>query len=105
MEVFMAALYPYLFYYLAAVNVISIILMTYDKIISKRENVKLRIPEKTLLWLIILGGALGTLLIMLLMRHKTKHLSFKILAPLLLIAWAFICGAVIYYHIALLGFM
>ncbi len=44
-----------------------------------------RIPEKTLFCLGLLGGALGGILGMELFRHKTKHASFKIGMPLLLI--------------------
>lgn len=44
-----------------------------------------RIPEKTLFGLALFGGALGGILGMSIFRHKTKHASFKIGMPLLLI--------------------
>ena len=80
-------IYPYIFYYLAAINLISLILMIYDKIVSKTGNVKLRIPEKTLLLLAVLGGALGVFIGIYLFRHKSRHTNFKIITPLFLILW------------------
>ncbi len=44
-----------------------------------------RIPEKTLILLSLIGGALGGFLGMQIYRHKTKHMKFKILVPLFLI--------------------
>ena len=44
-----------------------------------------RISEKTLFLSAIFGGGLGGILGMLLFRHKTKHLSFKIGIPLIFV--------------------
>ncbi len=44
-----------------------------------------RIPETTFFLLSILGGSIGTLLGILLVRHKTKHLSFKLGIPAIII--------------------
>jgi len=44
-----------------------------------------RVPEKRLLCYAALGGALGVLLGMYHFRHKTKHWSFRIGIPLLLL--------------------
>lgn len=44
-----------------------------------------RIPESTLLLLSFLGGSAGALLGMILCRHKTKHIKFRILVPLSLL--------------------
>ena len=62
--------------YLAIISLISIIVCIYDKKISKKNRVELRIPEKTLLMLSFFGGALGGSLAMSLFRHKTKHWYF-----------------------------
>lgn len=42
-----------------------------------------RIPEKTLLLLALLGGALGAYVGMKAFHHKTQHTKFKIIVPLL----------------------
>lgn len=47
-----------------------------------------RIPESTLLLLSFLGGSAGALLGMILCRHKTKHIKFRILVPLSLLLHA-----------------
>ena len=45
-----------------------------------------RIPERTLFLLALFGGALGGVIGMRAFRHKTKHASFVIGMPLLLVA-------------------
>lgn len=44
-----------------------------------------RIPEATFFTLAIIGGCIGCLAGMYLFRHKTKHLTFVIGMPLILI--------------------
>lgn len=71
---------------LIAIGGMSFILfaaMGIDKTLAKRGA--WRIPEKTLFLLAVFGGALGGIIGMQLFRHKTKHISFKIGMPLLLI--------------------
>ncbi len=48
---------------------------------------KKRIPEKTLWKIAWFGGAIGMWIGMLVFRHKTKHLSFKLGLPSLSIIW------------------
>ena len=43
-----------------------------------------RIPEKTLFLVAALGGSIGSLLGMYLVRHKTQHLTFTLGMPLIL---------------------
>ena len=69
--------------YLAAVNGIAFLLCGIDKWKACRE--RWRIPEKTLFLSAIAGGSVGFLLGMQLFRHKTKHKSFTIGIPLILI--------------------
>ena len=57
--------------------------MGIDKLKARAK--KWRIPERSLFLLAALGGALGGLLGMLAFRHKTKHRSFVIGMPLLLL--------------------
>lgn len=69
--------------YLALVNLVSFFLMWSDK----RRAVKgtWRIRERTLLLFDFLGGSLLGLAAMLLLRHKTRSLKFRILVPLFLL--------------------
>lgn len=63
------------------VNLIGFVLMRIDK--QKAVKGQFRIPERTF-WLIgLLGGAIGTLIGMKTFRHKTKHRSFTIGMPFL----------------------
>ncbi len=88
-----------LFGYIAVVSLISIIVCIYDKKISKRNNVKLRIPEKTLFIWSALGGSLAMFITMKLIRHKTKHLSFMIGIPVIFILQVALIVALAYFKI------
>ena len=68
--------------FLAAVSLVTFIAYGVDKVKAKRGSE--RISERRLLALAFVGGAAGALLGMLLFRHKTRHLKFIILVPLLL---------------------
>lgn len=71
----------YLYFgYLAVMNALEFILMLADKNFAKKR--KWRISEKTLLLVAIFGGALGGLVAMYLVRHKTKHWYFVLIMPL-----------------------
>ena len=88
-----------LFGYIAVISLISIIVCIYDKKISKRNNVKLRIPEKTLFLWSALGGSLAMFITMKLIRHKTKHLSFMIGIPVIFILQVALIVALAYFKI------
>jgi uncharacterized membrane protein YsdA (DUF1294 family) len=62
-------------------NIVGIFIMGEDKKRAKKHEY--RISERTLWFVSIIGGAVGTTIGMQLFRHKTKHLSFKIGFPLL----------------------
>ena len=81
--------------YLLIMSLISIIVCIYDKKISKKNNVKLRVPEKTLLLLSALGGGVAMYLCMLTVRHKTKHVKFMLGIPVIMILQAAIAAAII----------
>jgi uncharacterized membrane protein YsdA (DUF1294 family) len=55
--------------------------------IDKRRARKgaFRIPEATLFSIAIIGGSIGSILGMLIFRHKTKHWYFKIGLPIILL--------------------
>ena len=69
--------------YLIIINLITFILMIIDKILAIRK--KQRISEFHLLTITIFGGSIGTLLAMILAKHKIRKLKFILLVPLLLI--------------------
>ena len=71
--------------YIAVMSFISIIVCIWDKKISKKNKVELRIPEAVLLILSALGGSVAMLTTMLLTRHKTKHVKFMLGIPVIII--------------------
>lgn len=64
----------------ACVNVAVFLLYGLDKL--KAQRGKWRIPEKTLLLGTWLLGGVGAWLAMRTFRHKTKHLAFRLSAPI-----------------------
>ena len=72
------------------INTVAYLVMSDDK--RRARQRRERIPEKTLFLLALIGGALGVLLAMNVKRHKTKHLSFRVGVPLLLLLNAIIYG-------------
>ena len=74
--------------YIAIISIISIIVCIYDKKISKKNKVELRIPERNLLILSALGGSVAMFITMLLTRHKTKHIKFMLGIPIIIIIQA-----------------
>ena len=73
----------YFLIYLLLINALGFLLMLIDK--WKAINNRWRVPEKTLFLTAILGGSIGVLAGMHLFRHKTKHRSFTIGIPAILI--------------------
>ena len=85
--------------YIAVISLISIIVCIYDKKISKRGDVKLRIPEKSLFIWSALGGSLAMFITMKLIRHKTKHVSFMVGIPVIFILQVALIVALAYFKI------
>ena len=69
--------------YLIFMNLLAFLLMGLDKAKARRN--RWRIPEKTLFLSSILGGSIGAILGMQVFRHKTKHASFRIGMPCILV--------------------
>lgn len=80
----------YLLVLLAVMSVFLFAMMGIDK--GKARRGRWRIPEKTLFVFALLGGAVGGTAGMFLFRHKTKHLSFRLLFPLLAAAQLALCA-------------
>ena len=66
--------------YLVVINIISFILMIFDKRQAKKK--KYRIPETSLIVISFIGGGIGTFLGMIIAHHKTRNLKFIILVPI-----------------------
>ena len=84
---------PYFFLFLGLINLWAVLVCAYDKAAAKAG--KWRVKERTLWFISLIGGSLGMLVTMSLIRHKTKHRSFMIGLPILLVLqvllllWAF----------------
>ena len=73
----------FLYLYLLIINALGFLLMLVDKF--KARNGLWRIPEATLMGVAALGGSIGSLAGMYLVRHKTQHPKFTVGIPALLI--------------------
>ena len=74
----------YILSWLIAVNIMAFIVFWLDK--KRAEKAKTRISESSLLVLTLFGGTIGSIIAMLLFRHKTRKLSFLILFwPILIV--------------------
>lgn len=71
----------YLYLYLIIINALAFLFMLSDK--TKAKKNLWRIPERILLGLCAVGGSLGGMLGMRLVRHKTKHPRFSIGIPVM----------------------
>jgi uncharacterized membrane protein YsdA (DUF1294 family) len=68
--------------YMLLMSVVLFVLMGVDKKRAARNE--WRIKERTLFFIALIGGALGGIAGMRVFRHKTKHASFAVGMPLLL---------------------
>ena len=65
--------------YLISINLIAFILYAYDKFQSLKSTKNIqRVSEKKLLFTTLLGGTVGSILAMIILRHKIKKVSFII---------------------------
>ena len=74
--------------YLIITNLIAFILYGLDK--YKAIKNAWRIPESLLLTISFLGGSIGAILGMIIFRHKTKKMKFKVLNTLFLLIHIYI---------------
>lgn len=70
------SLYRFALLWLVGTNLLAIVLTVSDKVRAKKG--KWRVPEDTLLFVALLGGAVGEYITMRLIRHKTRHKKFMI---------------------------
>ncbi len=71
------------FVYLLLVNTVTFYMMGIDK--KRAQNREYRIPERTLFMWSIAGGSVGSIMGMYFFRHKTRHVSFRVGLPLILV--------------------
>ncbi len=71
-------------WYIVIVSIITFIVFGIDKFRAMRHEH--RVPERTLFSLAAVGGSVGALLGMLLWRHKTRHRSFTVGVPAIIMA-------------------
>jgi len=69
--------------YLLLLNAAGLLIMYLDKQFAKLK--RRRIPESTLLFTALIGGSFGSLMGMMVFRHKTRKPAFRILIPLFLL--------------------
>lgn len=72
----------YFLWYVAVINIVTFVVFLTDKIYAKRQM--WRVPERTLMFLALIGGSVGALMAMQIFRHKTKHTKFMVGIPLIL---------------------
>ena len=83
-------------YYFIIINILAFFLMGIDK--KKAQMGARRIPEKTLFLSAIIGGSVGAIAGMQLFRHKTKHKTFVIGMPAILIVQLILAAAYFYFR-------
>ena len=80
--------------YLLAANMVAFAAFGIDK--RKARKGCWRTPERTLMTMAAVGGALGAWLGMKTFHHKTLHRKFRYGVPALLIAWLALLGWLTY---------
>ena len=70
-------------FYVVLISLISVAVCVYDKTAAKHSLHRIR--ESLLFFLSFIGGAFAMYITMLIIRHKTKHLSFMVLLPLMIV--------------------
>ena len=69
--------------YLGIINLVAVILTLSDKRAAQRN--RWRVKEQTLILISAVGGSVAMLIIMRLIRHKTKRAKFMIGIPVIII--------------------
>ena len=85
--------------YIALMSICSIAVCIRDKRVSKKNDVKLRVPEKSLFIWSLLGGSLAMFITMRIIRHKTKHVSFMVGIPAIFILQVALVAVLAYLNV------
>jgi len=78
-------------------NVATFVLYAADK--KKAENNQWRISEASLIGCAFMMGGFGAFLAMTFLRHKIKHLKFKVLVPIAMLCNAAVIGALFFFGV------
>lgn len=70
--------------YFGVVSLITFLLYAFDKLAARCGW--RRISERALLVAAAIGGSFGALVAMVVVRHKSRHLKFRITLPILVVA-------------------
>ncbi len=80
--------------YLIIINIISFVIYGVDKYFA--INNKYRISENLLLFLGFVGGVLGSILGMIVFRHKIRKIKFKVCLFMYFVLWVFILYKILF---------
>ncbi len=83
-------------WYLLIVNAAAFAAFGIDKLLAKMDA--RRIPERVLFGFAIIGGSPGAIIGMRLFHHKTKHRSFALGLPAILIMQIALVAAVFFWY-------
>ncbi len=81
--------------YLVIINLMVFFSMAWDK--YKARQGKWRTPERTLFILAFLGGSIGSIAGMHVFRHKTRHKTFTLGMPAILVIQLAVCIFTLYF--------
>ena len=84
-----------LYLYLVIVNVATAALFTYDKVAARRG--KRRIPELILHGFELAGGVFSVVVLMYVIHHKSRKMSYYLKTYMLLFLWAAVIWFIIKY--------
>jgi len=76
---------PIVIWYLVSINVFALLLMSIDKYHAIKD--RKRVPEANLYFFAIAGGFLGTIVAMLIAKHKTANKTFIFWQALISAIW------------------
>ncbi len=95
--------YPPILIWFACITIVTASAFAYDKLKAQKsadesQGGKGRIPEAALLWLCLIGGTIGGIIVMLGRRHKTVDRRFRLGVFIVIIIQAIAIGFYIARH-------
>lgn len=84
--------------YLVLMSLCAFFLYGKDKRMAQKNNSAVRIKEKTLLWVVCFGGAVGGFLGRIIFHHKTDKVYFSFTIYLSLLLQAAVLGLLVFFY-------